>query len=122
LSPKIQQKDALAAEEILQFALFKEVLKRQRRKKRKLNNGVATGMKAGDEVEESDEASDEEEEVPEEEPVAKAVPAGKQAQPEKEKDTVWEDGTQDAMPVDESQDVTGADAMVKPERYAKFRT
>lgn len=35
----MDERDALAAEEILRFALFKEVLKPERRKKRKLNNG-----------------------------------------------------------------------------------
>jgi len=39
LSPNVDERDALAAEEILRFALFKEVLKPERRKKRKLNNG-----------------------------------------------------------------------------------
>ncbi|GJJ09582.1 MCM DNA helicase complex subunit [Clathrus columnatus] len=57
LSPKIQEQDARAAEEVLQFALFKEVLKRQKRKKRKLNTGVATA-----EDEDGDHDSDDEEE------------------------------------------------------------
>ena len=39
LSSTITEKDAQAAEEILRFALYKEVLKPERRKKRKLNNG-----------------------------------------------------------------------------------
>ncbi|CAD6577009.1 MAG: MCM DNA helicase complex subunit [Tremellales sp. Tagirdzhanova-0007] len=39
LSANVDERDALAAEEILRFALFKEVLKPERRKKRKLNNG-----------------------------------------------------------------------------------
>ncbi len=39
LSAKVDERDAMAAEEILRFALFKEVLKPERRKKRKLNSG-----------------------------------------------------------------------------------
>ena len=39
LSAKVDERDAMAAEEILRFALFKEVLKPERRKKRKLNTG-----------------------------------------------------------------------------------
>lgn len=53
----------MAAEEILRFALFKEVLRAERRKRRKLNNGVPVD---GD-GDGSDE--EEEEEVPEEEQV-----------------------------------------------------
>ncbi|KAF8591985.1 putative MCM3-subunit of pre-replication complex [Ramaria rubella] len=118
LSPKIQQKDALAAEEILQFALFKEVLKRQRRKKRKLNNGVSASKKVENEDEESDEESDEDDN--EEEPIAEP-PIGNQLQQQKEKNLL-ENGSQDAMPVDESQDVTGINAIVTPERLAFFRS
>jgi len=40
LSQKVDERDAMAAEEILRFALFKEVLKPARKKKRKLNDGV----------------------------------------------------------------------------------
>jgi DNA replication licensing factor MCM3 len=114
LSPKIQEKDALAAEEILQFALFKEVLKRQRRKKRKLNNGASAGKKTGDEEDESDEASDDEEDVPDEDPVAVNPPTGKRPQEQKAKEL--EDATQDVMPVDDSQTVPDANAAVQPER------
>ena len=108
----------MAAEEILQFALFKEVLKRRRRKKRKLNNGAAVGKTGDGEEEESDEASDNEDDVAEQAPLVKVVPTGKQLQPDKEKDSVWDDGTQDAMPVDDSPDATGTNAAVNPERYA----
>lgn len=54
----MEASDAEAAHEILRFALFKEVLKRERRKKRKLNTGMAEGT--DDESGEGD--SDEEEE------------------------------------------------------------
>ena len=113
MSPKIQQKDALAAEEILQFALFKEVLKRQRRKKRKLNNGASVGKRNADEDDESDEGTDDEEDIPNDEPLADETLAGKLPQEQKAKDI---EDTQDTMPVDESQDATDVNATVKPER------
>jgi DNA replication licensing factor MCM3 len=36
----VDERDAMAAEEILRFALFKEVLRAERRKRRKLNHGT----------------------------------------------------------------------------------
>ena len=46
LSSNVTQRDAKAAEEILRFALFKEVAKRQRRKRRKLGCAFLTGSSA----------------------------------------------------------------------------
>ncbi|KZP00762.1 ATP dependent DNA helicase [Calocera viscosa TUFC12733] len=57
LSKDVEQSDAMVAEEILRFALFKEIAKVQRRKKRKLNTGAADS-ESGDESEE--EASEDE--------------------------------------------------------------
>ncbi|QRW27581.1 DNA replication licensing factor MCM2/3/5 family pretein [Rhizoctonia solani] len=54
LSSKVEEKDAMAAEEILKFALFKEVLKPERRKRRKLNTGAAGAGAQSDEEEGSD--------------------------------------------------------------------
>ncbi|KIJ45741.1 hypothetical protein M422DRAFT_778920 [Sphaerobolus stellatus SS14] len=117
LSPKIMQKDAQAAEEILQFALFKKVLKRVRRKKRKLNNGAASGRRADGEEEESDEESDEEEV---EEEAAETVPAKGPAQQAKGKDLDNEIPVD--MPVDgPTQDDAASNALIKPERLAFFR-
>ncbi|KAH9949503.1 ATP dependent DNA helicase [Amylocystis lapponica] len=62
LSAKVQERDAMAAEELLRFALFKEVLKRTRRKKRKLNHGGAAGGHGDDGEDESGDESDEQEE------------------------------------------------------------
>ncbi|KAL7421554.1 MCM DNA helicase complex subunit [Cryptotrichosporon argae] len=56
----VSERDAQAAEELLRFALFKEVLKPERRKKRKLNNGIAASD--SDSEEEDAEAEEEEEE------------------------------------------------------------
>ncbi|KAK8864170.1 hypothetical protein IAR55_001416 [Kwoniella newhampshirensis] len=53
LSANVDERDAMAAEEILRFALFKEVLKPERRKRRKLNTGQS--------VEDDSDASSEEE-------------------------------------------------------------
>jgi DNA replication licensing factor MCM3 len=63
----VQDRDARQAEEIMKFALFREVPKRRRRKKRKLNTGAAVGGKEEDESEEesSGEVSDDDVEVPE---------------------------------------------------------
>jgi DNA replication licensing factor MCM3 len=60
------ESDALEAEIVLRFALFKEVLKRKKasqRKKRKLNAG-GSAARDGEASDESDEESDEEEEAP----------------------------------------------------------
>ncbi len=80
LSPKVEERDASAAEDILRYALFKDVVKRQRRKKRKLNHGGASAHRDDDDGEEGsdDEDDDEnsEEEVPPERmaaPVAAAA-------------------------------------------------
>ncbi|KAL5635475.1 hypothetical protein ACGC1H_004312 [Rhizoctonia solani] len=61
LSPKVEERDAMAAEEILKFALFKEVLKPERRKRRKLNTGAAG---AGGQSDEEDGSDDEMESAP----------------------------------------------------------
>ena len=67
LSPKVEERDASAAEDILRYALFKDVVKRQRRKKRKLNHGGASARRGDDGEEGSDDEDDEnseEEEAP----------------------------------------------------------
>jgi len=60
LSTKIEASDAEAAHEILRFALFKEVLRPERRKKRKLNSGMAVD---GSDEEEDGEGSEDEAEA-----------------------------------------------------------
>jgi DNA replication licensing factor MCM3 len=61
LSNTITEKDAQVAEEILRFALFKEVLKREKRKKRKLNNGRSSQAVEGSDSEDESDADGEEE-------------------------------------------------------------
>lgn len=65
LSPNVTERDAMGAEDILRFALYKEVLKRDRstKKKRRLNDGGVHRRGSDDsDAESSDE--EEEEEVP----------------------------------------------------------
>jgi DNA replication licensing factor MCM3 len=64
-STKVEMSDAAEAEAIMRFALFKEVPKRQRRKRRKLNAGSRKlkedGMGEDEDGSDSEEDSDEEE-------------------------------------------------------------
>lgn len=63
LSTKVQEQDAQVAEEILRWALFKEVLKRKKHsKRRKLNTGGAVARDEGSEDEDGDGSDEEEEE------------------------------------------------------------
>lgn len=78
LSPKVQEKDARAAEALLRFALFKEVARRTKKnKKRRLNTGGSTRLGGGhdSDVEESEEEEESDEE--EEEPKRMSMPPGK---------------------------------------------
>lgn len=101
LSPKIQQRDAQAAEEILTFALFKEVLKREKRKKRKLNNGATGAATQGgdedDDAEGSDVSGDEEGDTP--------LRMSQEAGPSDTQNRPPQQDTQTTARVNESQDV-----------------
>ncbi|TDL28827.1 ATP dependent DNA helicase [Rickenella mellea] len=122
LSPKVQQKDAHVAEEILRYALFKEVLKREKRKKRKLNTGAAQPGSESDEEEGEGEESDEEPEPPQRMPDA---PKPDRAQSQgATQDTIWGDESQDVViPAEKPADgVPANDSGVKPERLQVFRT
>ncbi|WVO16414.1 hypothetical protein L204_104089 [Cryptococcus depauperatus] len=55
LSSHVDERDAMAAEEILRFALFKEVIRLERRKRRKINHGGEAVEIDSDEDGESDE-------------------------------------------------------------------
>jgi DNA replication licensing factor MCM3 len=63
---KVEQADAKQAEAIMRFALFREVSKRQRRKKRKLNSGTAVrkGSEGSDNEGDEDESDEEQEPAP----------------------------------------------------------
>lgn len=102
----------MAAEDILRFALYKEVLRRDRNlKKRRLNEGEARRRGAhGSDTEDSEDEEDEaegEEVVPQrmEQPVPAAK--GKSVDRELAKDVTWGDGSQDV-------DMDGATQVQEP--------
>jgi DNA replication licensing factor MCM3 len=96
LSPKVEGVDAKQAEEIMRFALFREVPKRQRRKKRKLNNGAAA-RKGSDGSDGDDGESDDSDDEP--------TPAERMTSPVATT-AAPEPPPEDPMRGDESQDVT----------------
>lgn len=121
LSTKVEEADAKQAEEVMRFALFKEVPKRQRRKKRKLNDGGAT--RKGEDRDGSDEetdGSDEEMDTPVERMTAPAV--AKSKSPPRNpppQDPVWGDESQDVqMDATQAPVATGLalDGKIRPER------
>jgi len=140
LSSKVEYDDAVAAEEILRFALFKEVLKREKKhhKRRKLNDGRHAGSSDGESegsINEEDEESDEETVEPErmsntkggktrasrrrlsraQTPTADALYAAPLRQgPAQSQD--------ESMELDESQDIDSSAPAIAPERYAGART
>jgi DNA replication licensing factor MCM3 len=103
LSLKVEEVDAKQAEEIMRFALFKEVPKRQRRKKRKLNDGGAA--RKGEDADGSEDDSDgsgDEMDTPVERmtmPPVAPVAAQKRAPPRSEAalDPIWGDESQDVQ-------------------------
>ncbi|KAI0336153.1 ATP dependent DNA helicase [Cubamyces sp. BRFM 1775] len=124
LSPKVQRQDAKVAEEILRFALFKEVLRRTRRKKRKLNNGAVEAMDEDDEdgeVEGESDESDEEEEAPQRMETPKPKDKAKEVKkltPEPQ----WDNDVQmgDGVPAGGAAAADGQG--IRPDRLKLFRT
>ena len=115
MSTKVQDKDAKQAEEIMKFALFREVPKRRRRKKRKLNTGAAVGGKEEDESEEesSGEMSDDDIEAPER---MNLPPTKAKAVSEKlpSQEPIWGDESQDLQMEVDGQ--TARSDKINPER------
>ena len=109
LSTKVQERDTEQAEAIVKFALFREVPKRKRRKKRKLNTGGAVGGRGedGSGEESNDDESSDEREVPERMSLPPAqAKAVKDKQPSQ--DPIWGDESQDLqMDVDDHPAETG---------------
>jgi DNA replication licensing factor MCM3 len=108
LASKVEERDARQAEEIMRFALFKEVPKRQRRKKRKHANGVAPRKgedTEGSSEEESDdgESGDDIQEQRMITPPAARVPHISQTQ-----DPIWGEDSQDVQMDIESHPVAPA--------------
>ncbi|KAJ1309651.1 hypothetical protein OPQ81_006418 [Rhizoctonia solani] len=116
LSSKVEERDAMAAEEILKFALFKEVLKPERRKRRKLNTGAAG---AGAQSDEEDGSDDEMESAPQ-----------RMEMPQQQPVTVSKDKSDGINGINGGmEDVPSSSAAqesqargVAPERVAEFRT
>ncbi|KAG6814038.1 hypothetical protein H0H92_003888 [Tricholoma furcatifolium] len=125
LSPKVEEADAQQAEEIMRFALFKEVPKRQRRKKRKLNDGGAARKGEAQGSEEESDESDEEMDPPVE---RMSMPSPKALSPPRNQPA------HDPFSVDENPEVqmgssqvsavTGPaeDGNIRPERLSLFRS
>jgi DNA replication licensing factor MCM3 len=112
----------MQAEEIMRFALFKEVPKRQRRKKRKYQNGVT--VRKGDEDAEggSDEESDEESGNETEEQRMSTPPTAK----DQIRDPIWGEDSQDVQMEVEPQPgpsaapisaAPAADGKIRPDRF-----
>ncbi|KZT06300.1 ATP dependent DNA helicase [Laetiporus sulphureus 93-53] len=128
LSPKVQEQDAMAAEELLRFALYREVLKRKRRTKRRLNDGKMRQRGSDKETSEDDESeSDEEAEEPARMRATAPTAKGKEkAMPQDlPRDPVWGEGSQDVQmeegPVSASAGPAD-DGRIRPERLKLFRS
>ncbi|KAG8220061.1 MCM2/3/5 family-domain-containing protein [Butyriboletus roseoflavus] len=131
LSAKVEQDDARVAEEIMRYALYKEVAKRQRqkRKKRKLNHGGATAGKGEDGSQDSsDEESDDDGDDDQQPEIAERVkmpqqqPKGGQLsdQPQSQ-NSLWQDDSQDVkmVTVPAAAADPARDGGLPPERYVK---
>ena len=101
LSPKVESVDAKQAEEIMRFALFREVPKRQRRKKRKLNNGAAVRKGSdGSDVDDGESDDSDDEPAPAERMTSPVATTTAPVPPSE--DPMWGDESQDvAMTVDD---------------------
>lgn len=136
LSSKVEYSDAVAAEEILRFALFKEVLKREKKhhKRRKLNDGRHAGSSDG---ESEGSVGEEDEESDEETAGMSNIKGGKtrasrrlsrtQAPGGDALDTVSPtqglvQSQDESMDLDESQGMDSSAPAIAPERYARART
>ena len=125
LSAKVEQADAKQAEEIMRFALFREVPKRQRRKKRKLNSGAAVrkGSDADGSEDETDESEDEEQ--PAERMTSPSASGSRSTVPpaaQPPEDPIWGDDSQDVTmaedhPVPTAIPGPSGDGSVRPDRY-----
>lgn len=127
ISTKVEESDAREAEVIMRFALFKEVPKRERRKKRKLNTGGVSREDDSEGEEESDEEpatparmsmppQAKDKGTPTPEPAPAPVPHAAATQ-----DPIWGDESQDVtMDVDEPPAAGGVaeDGKITPPRFA----
>lgn len=133
LSAKVEQDDARVAEEIMRYALYKEVAKRHRpkRKKRKLNHGGTTVGKGEDGSQDSsdedigDNDGDDDDERPEAaehmDMPQQQLDGGQVPNQPGSQNSLWEDDSQGAKtgtaPATTAEPVR--DGGLRPERYAK---
>ncbi|KAG6868555.1 hypothetical protein C0993_001251 [Termitomyces sp. T159_Od127] len=128
LSTKVEEADAKQAEEIMRFALFKEVPKRQRRKKRKLNDGGAA--RKGEDREGSEDASDESDDeidVPVERMTIPPPHGPSPTHTQPARDPVWGDDSQVSQMDTSQPEISalsgpGSDGNIRPERLQFFRS
>lgn len=135
LSTKVEQDDARVAEEIMRYALYKEVAKRrrQKRKKRKLNHGGASAGKGEDGSQDSSDEEDSDADADVDEEDEQPVTAERVNMPQQQPNggqVPAQPGTQNSLWQDDSQDVRMAtvpataagparDGGVPPERYVE---
>jgi DNA replication licensing factor MCM3 len=130
LSPTVEEVDAKQAEEIMRFALFKEVPRRQRRKKRKLNDGGAArkGEDADGSDDDSNGSGDELDTPVERMSMPPAADGAAQTRSPRRnqvaQDPVWGDESQDVqMEVEQPPPAVAGpsdDGKIRPERFVTF--
>ncbi|KAH8835944.1 ATP dependent DNA helicase [Flagelloscypha sp. PMI_526] len=120
LSTKVEESDALLAEEIIRFALFKEIPKRERRKRRKLNDGKA--VKRGEDTDAEGDTDDEDGDDSDEEmqPNRPQRMGGREKSKQPE-DPVWGDSQTQTLDGDVDMDDTQPQASGHELFRAKFR-
>ncbi|KAH8100493.1 ATP dependent DNA helicase [Cristinia sonorae] len=125
LSPKVELKNAQAAEEILRFALFKEVAKRRRHKKRHLPRAPGAAAAGDDEDEDAsgeDEEDEDEEDVAQDQRMEMPQPKGKEVPDRQARDPVWGDDSQDVEMGDgDVPEEPQGEGGISKERVALFR-
>ncbi|KAG6331169.1 hypothetical protein ID866_7918 [Astraeus odoratus] len=135
LSAKVEQQDAVIAEEIMRYALYKEVARRRRHKhkKRKLP-GTQQGTEGPqDSSDDSSDEDDQEDDQAEAQPERMKMPAEPALQPKQattsQGSSLWQDDSQDmqmsdavlSTPVAESSGAT-QNSGVRPDRLQMFRS
>jgi DNA replication licensing factor MCM3 len=126
LSPKVEEADANQAEEIMRFALFKEVPRRQRRKKRKLNDGGAArkGEDADESGDDSNGSGDELDTPVERMSIPPIADARSPRRNQAAQDPIWGDESQDVrMEVEQAPPAVAGpsdDGKIRPDRFVIF--
>ncbi len=120
ISAKVEEEDARAAEQIMRFALFKEVPKRQKKvKPHKTKNGDAARKGSADPEGSGEESGVEEEDASGEEdpaPGRMSVPPAMTGTTAVE-DPIWGDSSQDVTMTDATAPGPSADEEISEQRY-----